>query len=123
MLKTLLPAAAVLAVLTFAAPAPAQDLAEVKLISFPGSTNWPVWAAQERGEFAKNGMRITLTHTPNSVFLMLDPAIGLQRKGELDIAGLHTVLALRSEYGQPQKKLSDPAKYYDSSYYNKALNR
>ena len=52
---------------------------------------------------------------------LLDPSTGLQRKAELDIEGLRTVLALRSEYGEPRKTLTDPAKYYDSTYYKKAL--
>jgi ABC-type nitrate/sulfonate/bicarbonate transport system substrate-binding protein len=77
MLKRFLPAAAVLAVLTIAAPAPAQELPEVRVIVFPGGNNWPIWAAQERGEFAKNG--------------------------------------------QLRKTLTDPKKYYDPSYYKKAL--
>ena len=53
--------------------------------------------------------------------VLLDPSTGLQRKAELDVAGLRTVLALRSEYGQPRKTLTDPMKYYDPSYYKKAL--
>ena len=52
---------------------------------------------------------------------LLDPSTGLQRKAELDIEGLRTVLALRSEYGQPRKTLNDPMKYYGPSYYKKAL--
>ena len=38
----------------------------------------------------------------------------------LDIEGIRTVLALRSQYGQPHKELADPAKYYDLSYYDRA---
>jgi ABC-type nitrate/sulfonate/bicarbonate transport system substrate-binding protein len=53
--------------------------------------------------------------------VLLDPLTGLQRKAELDIAGLRTVLALRSEYGQPRKTLTDPLKYYHPSYYKKAI--
>jgi hypothetical protein len=53
--------------------------------------------------------------------VLLDPSTGLQRKAELDVEGLRTVLALRSEYGQPRKTLTDPMKYYDPSYYKKAL--
>jgi len=45
--------------------------------------------------------------------VLLDPATGLQRKAELDVAGLRTVLALRSKYGQPRKTFTDPMKYYD----------
>lgn len=55
--------------------------------------------------------------------MMLDPATGIDRKARLDIAGIKTVLALRSEYGEPQKKLGVPARYYDLSYYRQALGR
>jgi ABC-type nitrate/sulfonate/bicarbonate transport system substrate-binding protein len=47
---------------------------------------------------------------------------GFQKKGEIDLAGVRTVLELRSEYGRPQKSLTDPSKYIDESYYRKALN-
>jgi ABC-type nitrate/sulfonate/bicarbonate transport system substrate-binding protein len=46
---------------------------------------------------------------------------GFQRKGKLDLAGIKTVLELRSEFGRPQKNLADPSKYVDESYYRKAL--
>ena len=37
------------------------------------------------------------------------------------MAGVRTVLELRSKYGTPQKTLTDPAKYIDVSYHQKAL--
>jgi ABC-type nitrate/sulfonate/bicarbonate transport system substrate-binding protein len=46
---------------------------------------------------------------------------GFQKRGEISIAGVRTVLELRSEYGRPRKDLSDPSKYIDESYYRKAL--
>ena len=46
---------------------------------------------------------------------------GFQKKGKLDRAGIETVLKLRSEFGRPQKTLTDPSKYVDESYYEKAL--
>lgn len=46
---------------------------------------------------------------------------GFQKKGEISLAGVRTVLELRSEYGRPQKSLTDPSKYIDESYYRKAL--
>jgi ABC-type nitrate/sulfonate/bicarbonate transport system substrate-binding protein len=52
--------------------------------------------------------------------ILLDPKSGFQRKARIDIEGVRTVLALRSEYGEPKKALTDPAKYYDPSYYDKA---
>jgi ABC-type nitrate/sulfonate/bicarbonate transport system substrate-binding protein len=48
---------------------------------------------------------------------------GFQKKAKIDLAGVRTVLELRSEYGRPQKKLDDPSKYVDESYYLKATSR
>lgn len=97
MLKTFLPAATVLAVLTFAAPALAQELPEVKVIIFPGGNNWPIWAAQERGEFAKNGIRVALTPTPNSVFLMRGVIEG---KYDVAIAAIDNMVAYQEGQGE-----------------------
>lgn len=46
---------------------------------------------------------------------------GFEPKARLDPEGMKAVLALRSEYGRPQKTLADPAKYVDLSYYERAL--
>jgi ABC-type nitrate/sulfonate/bicarbonate transport system substrate-binding protein len=46
---------------------------------------------------------------------------GFQKKAKLDMAGVATVLSLRSEFGRPQKKLDDPSKYVDESYYQRAM--
>lgn len=53
--------------------------------------------------------------------ILLDPKTGFQRKARIDIEGVRTVLALRSEYGEPRKALSDPAKYYDPTWYDQAV--
>jgi len=53
--------------------------------------------------------------------ILLAPKGGLFRQAKLDIAGIKTVLALRSQYGEPKKHLTNPAKYYDLSYYKKAM--
>ncbi len=45
---------------------------------------------------------------------------GFEPKARLDQEGLKVVLALRSEYGRPQKTLSDPMKYVDLSFYERA---
>ena len=52
--------------------------------------------------------------------ILLDPKTGFQRKARIDLEGVRTVLALRSEYGEPKKKLTNPKKYYDASYYDRA---
>jgi ABC-type nitrate/sulfonate/bicarbonate transport system substrate-binding protein len=46
---------------------------------------------------------------------------GFDRKARLDAEGIATVLKLRSEYGRPQKALTDTAKYSDAAYYDAAL--
>src|SRR6266849_5399519 len=48
-----------------AAPTPPQI---VNVIVFPGGFNWPIWVAQEKGLFAKNGLEVKITPTPSSVF-------------------------------------------------------
>src|SRR5580765_6472699 len=48
-----------------AQPAPPNS---VSLIVFPGGFNWPVWVAQEKGLFVKNGIEVRVTPTVSSVF-------------------------------------------------------
>jgi len=55
--------------------------------------------------------------------VLLAPKNGLLKQARIDMAGVRTVLALRSEYGEPRKKLTDPAKYVDLSYYKRAMAR
>ncbi len=45
----------------------------------------------------------------------------LAPRGALDVAGLRTVLAVREQFAEPKKKMGPPEKYYDLSYYNKAI--
>jgi len=45
---------------------------------------------------------------------------GFSRTAEIDVAGVRKVLELRSEYGQPQKTLTDPMRYIDAKYYEAA---
>ena len=45
----------------------------------------------------------------------------LNKKAEINVAGMKTVLALRGEYATPKKTLTDPAKYMDLSFHKKAL--
>lgn len=52
---------------------------------------------------------------------ILDPKTGFFPKSTIDMQGVKTVLALRSEYAEPKKKLTDPARYIDLSYYKAAM--
>jgi len=53
--------------LTAAGAGLAQGPKPLEVIAFGGGGNWPVWAAQEKGLFAKNGIAVKLSFTPNSV--------------------------------------------------------
>ena len=57
----------------------------------------------------------------NTYAELLNPRSGFFKKGAIDVPGIRTVLALRSKYALPHKDLNDPLKYYDSTYYNKAM--
>ena len=46
---------------------------------------------------------------------------GLYRDLAPDVAGIRTVLELRSKFGQPKKTLTDPMKYIDLTYYQMAV--
>jgi ABC-type nitrate/sulfonate/bicarbonate transport system substrate-binding protein len=52
---------------------------------------------------------------------LVKPQEGFYRNAKVNLDGLRTVLALRSRYAQPPKKLNDPMKYYDPSYYDEAM--
>ena len=53
--------------------------------------------------------------------LLLADKGGVTRDVALDMDGIRTVLELRSKYGAPKKTLTDPMKYVDLSYYEKAF--
>src|SRR5439155_7563194 len=51
---------------------------------------------------------------------MLAPREGFSPRGRLDQAAMQTVLRLRSEFGRPQRSLTDAAPYVDESFYAEA---
>jgi ABC-type nitrate/sulfonate/bicarbonate transport system substrate-binding protein len=53
--------------------------------------------------------------------VLLHPTQGFQRKAQIDLSGVRTVLQLRSKYAEPKKTLTDPARYYDDSFYRAAM--
>ena len=59
----------------------------------------------------------------NSYRLLLTSEDGIQKNGKIDVAGIRTVLKLRSEYGQPHRTLDEPMKYVDETFYNEAVGK
>ena len=55
--------------------------------------------------------------------LLVSDQGGLSRDLAPDMAGIATVLALRSKFAVPPKTLSDPMKYVDLAYYEKAFGK
>jgi len=86
-------AAAAVAGCAGTAAAPPMD---IRLIVFPGGWNLPVWVAQEKGMFARNGVNVTVTNTPNSQFQLT----GLI-EGRFDIAmtAIDNLVAYREGQG------------------------
>lgn len=83
----------------------------------------PAHKAQALAIFQKNLPNMAPELVAKSYDVLLDPTRGFARKAQLDVEGIKTVLAIRSEYGQPRKVLTDPSRYYDLSYYEKALRK
>src|SRR5438876_11217511 len=53
--------------------------------------------------------------------VLLASSGGFQKKAQLDLEGVRTVLALRSKYAEPKKNLTNPNTYYDPSFYRAAM--
>ncbi|HMF27834.1 MAG TPA: ABC transporter substrate-binding protein, partial [Candidatus Cybelea sp.] len=73
--------------------------------------------------FRKNVPNATEQAARTAYGVLFSPSEGFQKKAQIDLDGVRTVLALRSKYGEPRKQLTDPTKYYDSSFYQAAMQR
>jgi ABC-type nitrate/sulfonate/bicarbonate transport system substrate-binding protein len=91
--------------------------------AYLGALDW-LYAPANRAEavaiLRKSLPAMTEELAQKSYDILLHPTRGFARRAEVDVAGIKTVLALRSKYAQPPKPLADPAKYYDLQYYAKA---
>jgi ABC-type nitrate/sulfonate/bicarbonate transport system substrate-binding protein len=77
--------------------AQAQNLTALSVIVFPGGFNWPIWAAQEQGYFAKGGVEVKLTNTPNSVFQLTNLING---KFDIGMTAIDNVIAYMEGQGE-----------------------
>ena len=64
------------------------------------------------------GMNIKAAES--AIQIMLDPVYGIAESEKINIEGVKTILDLRSKFGEPKKKLSNPDLYIDLSYYDSA---
>ncbi len=70
---------------------------------FPGGFNWPIWVAQERGMFAKNGVEPKIILTPNSVSQLTGLIDG---KFDIAMTAIDNLIAYRE--GQGEAKVDGP---------------
>ncbi len=68
----------------------------------------------------KNAPNLSEDLAAKSYDILLHPKNGFERNAALNVEGVKTALQLRSEYGEPKKQLTEPSKYYDLTYYDKA---
>src|SRR5262245_38405604 len=94
---------AVVALLCACIAASAQGPKPLEVIAFSGGGNWPVWAAQEKGLFAKNGIAVNLSFTPNSVEQIRNLMSG---KYDFGTTAYDNVVAYQE--GQGETELSTP---------------
>ncbi len=80
-----------------AAPLPARAAETLQVIVFPGGFNWPIWAAQEKGFFAREGLEVKLTPTPSSVFQLTNLIEG---KFDIGMTAIDNVIAYQEGQGE-----------------------
>jgi ABC-type nitrate/sulfonate/bicarbonate transport system substrate-binding protein len=97
----LLLSALILLVLPHAAAAQAPALKTVNAITFGGGYNIPAWIAQRQGFFAKHGIAVNLTYTPNSVYLMTSLIEG---KFDMALTSIDNLIAYQEGQGEAPVK-------------------
>ena len=81
----------------------------------------PANRAEAIALFRKNLPNMAPDLVEKAYGVLLDPKHGFTRKAALDVEGIKTVLALRSQYAEPHKKLTEPGRYYDLGWYRRAV--
>jgi ABC-type nitrate/sulfonate/bicarbonate transport system substrate-binding protein len=82
--------------------APAQEKQPPRLlrvIAFGGGHNLPIWAAQRQGFFEENGVKVVLSFTPSSTFLVKSLFDGKQ---DLGVASIDNVIAYQEGQGETE---------------------
>ena len=83
------------------APSGGKPLATVNLITFGGGYALPAWVAQRQGFFAKHGIAVNITYTPNSVYMMANLIEG---KYDVAVSAVDNLVAYQEGQGEAQVK-------------------
>src|SRR5438105_7900087 len=74
----------------------------LRVIAFDGGWNLPVWAAQRQAFFEAQGVSVSLSYTPTSVYLITSL---LEGKFDIALAAMDNVVAYQE--GQGEAKIAD----------------
>jgi ABC-type nitrate/sulfonate/bicarbonate transport system substrate-binding protein len=90
----------------FSEPGDVQAIS-LNVIAFPGASNWPLWAGQQKGFFAAQGLEISVRITANSV----------QMARELHAGAVHVALTSMDNVvaygcGEGEVSLGEPADFF-----------
>ena len=90
-------AIATTALLHWSPPARAQSAPkELSVIVFPGGFNWPIWVGQDKGFFARHGVKVNTVNTPNSRFQLVGMIEG---KFDIAMTAVDNLIAYREGQG------------------------
>lgn len=96
------------------------------IAAYAGAVDWlydPVNREEAIAIFLNNLPQAQRAAAETSYGILLSPKEGFQKKAQIDMEGVKTVLQLRSKYGLPKKNLTDAAQYYDASFHSEAMKR
>ena len=74
-----------------------NELTLVRVNVFPGGFNWGLYVGIDTGLFAREGLRLEMQHTPNSVAQMTDMAAG---KFDIAMTGVDNIVAYVEGQGE-----------------------
>ena len=71
--------------------------------------------------FIRNQPNATQASAETAYRVLLDPKDGFQRRAQIDLKGVASVLAIRSKWAEQKKQFQPPGAYYDGSFYEQAV--
>jgi len=71
----------------------------IEMITFGGGYSLPAWVAQREGFFARHGIMVNITHTPNSVYLMQHLIEG---RFDLTVTAMDNLVAYQEGQGEAE---------------------
>ena len=89
--------------------------------AFRDCLDWLDANREDAAALLADRLRMPQAAATRAIGVLLDPARGIFRDLRVDMAGMRTVLALRSRHGRPARRLDDPARYLDLSLRAEAL--